>query len=353
MKPDNKPNEPPVDNDSSPAEEQTADNSPSLTNDEDNSPQSAPADALSRTPDDLEEEQTAQTSEPEPTPAKKPSKLRLFLRKANVYFLLFFIVVVIAAAVTIVNYLNSKKEPVLPTVGSQELTEEALRQLANTDASVGNASQTLTIQGNAVIDGQTLMRGNLNIAGNLQTGGSIQGPTLTISGATNLGDTQINTLQVASNTAIQGNTTLRDLSVSGSSTFSGPVTMQQLTATTLILSGNANLQIPNHIAFTGPSPSRTINAAVLGSGGSASVSGSDTTGTVNINTGNGPQAGCMIRISFNQGFSNQPHVLISPVGWGAGRTEYYVDRDQSGFSICASSPAPANQAFAFDYFITN
>ena len=353
MKPDNEPNEAPIEDKQETGEGQTVDTS-SDTSNEDHLAQSAPADALSRTPDELEEEEKeTHTDEPESVVEKQPSKLKRFFRKANVYFLLFFLVIAVAVAVTIVTYLNSKKEPVTPVVGSQELTEEALRQLANTDASVGSASQTLTIQGNAVIDGQTLMRGNLNVAGNLQTGGSIQGPTLTISGATNLGDTQMNSLQVASNAAIQGNTTMRDLSVSGSATFNGAVTMPQLTVTTLVLSGNANLQIPNHIAFTGPTPSRTVNVSALGSGGSASVSGSDTTGTVNINTGNSPQAGCMVRINFNQGFSNQPHVLISPVGYGAGRTEYYVDRDQAGFSICSSSPAPGNQAFAFDYFVTN
>ena len=171
--------------------------------------QDAPADALSRTPDDLEEEQAAAKVEPEATDGTKPkkvSKLKLFFKRINVYLLIFILVVIVAIAVTIVFYLNSQKPPVEPTVASQELTEEALRGLANKDASVGGASQTLTIQGNAIIDGQTLMRGNLNIAGNLQTGGSIQGPTLTISGSANLGDAQINSLQVATNTAIQGNT---------------------------------------------------------------------------------------------------------------------------------------------------
>ena len=319
----------------------------------DMSPQ-APADALSRTPDDLDEEQKAseQTSVDQKTTPKKPSSLRRFFRRANLYFLFFFLVVAIGVIVTIVNYLNATKDPVLPTVGSQELTQDALQQLANTDASVGNASQTLTIQGNAIIDGQTLMRGNLNIAGNLQTGGSIQGPTLTISGATNLGDTQINSLQVATNTAIQGSTTMRDLSVAGNSTFNGPVTMSQLAVTSLILSGNATLQVPNHISFTGPTPDRTINSGPLGGGGSASVSGSDTAGTVNVSTGNSPQAGCMVRINFTQGFTKQPHVIISPIGNAAGRTQYYVDRDQAGFSICTAAPAPGNSTFAFDYFVT-
>lgn len=319
--------------------------------------QDSPADALSRTPDDLAEEQDAIKTESTNQDAgsdkpKKISKVRRLFKKINIYLLLFILVVIVSLIITLVFYLNSQKPPIVPTIADQELTEDALRDLASKDASVGGAAQTLTIQGNAVIDGQTLMRGNLNIAGNLQTGGSIQGPNLTISGTSNLGTTQINTLQIANTLAVQGGTTMRDLNVSGASTFSGPITASQITTSRLVLSGNASLEVPNHISFTGPAPSRTINNAALGGGGTASVSGSDTAGTVNVNTGNSPQAGCMIRLNFAQAFSKQPHVIISPIGNAAGRTQYYVDRDQAGFSICTAAPAPGNSAFAFDYFVT-
>lgn len=332
-----------------------------MNNDEkptDNQPQSpdnaAPADALSRTPDELEQDQAAIAQQaPEQPKEKKPSAVKRLFRKMNLYFLMFLVVVVIAAAIAVVTYLNSQQDPIAPAINSQELSEEALQQLANTDASVGDNTQTLTIQGNAIIEGQTLARGNLNVAGNFQTGGSIQGPSITISGTSNLGTAQINSLQVASDVAIEGNTTMRNLNVAGTASFGGAVTAPQLTISRLIMSGNASLEVPNHIGFTGPAPSRTINPAQLGNGGSASVSGSDTTGTVNISTGNSPAAGCMVRVAFNQQFGRQPRVLISPIGSAAGRTQYYVERDQSSFSICAATPAPANQSFAFDYFVTN
>jgi hypothetical protein len=320
-----------------------------------------PADALSRTPDDLEQEQSAQAaaapataaSVVDPT-AKKLSPIKKFFRKVNLYFLIFILLVVVAAAITVVNYLNSTKPAPTVDIATQGLTEDALKQLNNTDATVGGASQTLTIQGNAVISGQTLMRGNLNVAGNFQSGGSIQGPKLTISGETSLGSTQINSLQVATNTAIQGTTTLRDLSVAGTSSFSGNLTASQITTSRIVMSGNAILQIPNHLSFTGPSPSRTINAGVLGNGGSASVNGSDTNGTININTGANPSAGCFARINFQQAFTGAapPHVIVSPVGAAAGQLQYYVDRNNSGFSICTNNAAAAHQAFGFDYFVT-
>lgn len=317
----------------------------------------APADALSRTPEDLGEESASNASEnpSEKTDApaeKKLSPIKKFFRKVNLYFLIFMVIAVAVAVVAAVNYLNSTKPQVDPEIQGQALSQESLKQLANKDASIGDTSQTLTIQGNAVIAGQTLTRGDLNVAGSFQTAGGITGPSITISGAANLGETQANSLQVAQNAAVQGTTTLRDLSVAGSASFSGAMTASQITVSRLILSGNAVLQIPNHVSFTGASPSRSsITASVLGSGGSASVNGSDTSGTVNVSTGGNPQPGCFIRVAFAQRYTAQPRVIISPVGQAAGQTQYFVDRDTTGFSLCTANAAPANQAFAFDFFV--
>jgi len=322
--------------------------------------QQDPADALSRTPDDLKQER-AETAANDADlsgldidlPEKKISPAKKFLRKVNVYILIFVLLLVVAGAIAAVSYFNSQKTPEAATVESQSLTTDALKSLANSDASVGNSSQTLTIQGNAVISGQTLTRGNLNVAGNFQTGGGIQGPTLTVSGATNLGSTQINSLQVASTTAIQGTTTMRALNVSGATAFSGPVTAAQITVTRLILSGNASLEVPNHISFTGAAPNRVANNFVLGNGGTTSINGSDTAGTVNINTGNNPTTGCLVKVNFAQTFARTPRVIISPVGAAAGKLQYYVDRESTGFSICSANTPGANESFAFDFFVTN
>ncbi len=322
--------------------------------------QQDPADALSRTPDELEEDKANRAANDADLsgldidlPEKKVSPVKRFLRKVNVYLLLFILLLVVAGVITLVTFLNSQKAPEQASIESQSLTTEALKSLANTDASVGNSSQTLTIQGNAVISGQTLTRGDLNVAGNFKIGGSIEGPTLTISGATNLGDTQINSLQVATNVAIQGSTTMRDVTVSGASSFSGPITASQITATRLILSGNASLEVPNHINFTGSTPGRAANNAVLGNGGTSSVSGSDTAGTINVNSGNNPTPGCFIRITFAQTFTRTPHVIVSPVGSAAGKMDFYTERNTSGFSVCSANTPSANQSFAFDYFVTN
>ncbi|MDB5179763.1 MAG: hypothetical protein JWN12_395 [Candidatus Saccharibacteria bacterium] len=334
-------------------DEPTAENEPSEEE------KQAPTDALSRTPEDLEEEADKASNEidaassAEEANAKKLSPIKRVLRKVNVYLLIFILLVVVGGAIALVNYLNSQKAPVVPDVASQQLSADALKQLANTDATVGNSSQTLTIQGNTIITGQTLARGNLNVAGNLQTGGSITAPTITVAGAANLGATQINSLQIATTLAVQGSTTLADINVAGTSSFSGAMTASQITVTRLILSGNASLTIPNHISFTGPPPTRTVNSAVLGNGGTMSVNGSDTSGTININTGSNTVAGCFAKITFQQAYTNQPHVIVSPIGSAAGQTQYYVDRNNTSFSICTANAAPPNQTFGFDFFVTN
>ena len=321
--------------------------------------QQAPADALSKTPDELDDEKAAQAAADTDLsgldgelPEKKVSGFKKFFRKINLYFLIFVIILVVAGAIALVMFLNSQKPTVDPDIQSQSLTTEELKQLANTDASVGSTAQTLTIQGSAVINGQTLARGNLNVAGNIQSGGSLTAPSLTVSGATNLNDTQVNGLQVAGNTAIQGTTTIRDLNVSGATSLSGPVTASQITVTRLILSGNASLEVPNHISFTGSTPSRTTNNGVLGGGGSANISGSDTAGTININTGNNPTAGCFMTVRFNQAFTRQPRVVVSPIGSAAGQLQYYVERNTTTFSLCSVNAPSAGAAFSFDYFIT-
>ena len=316
----------------------------------------APADALSRTPDELEAEEAERAAanpdaKKDDESAKKDSAIRRLFRRLNIYFLIFLLLLVIAIVVVVVNYLNSQKVTPEPNIATQKLSEDALKQLANTDASVGGTSQTLTIQGNAVIAGQTLMRGNANIAGNLQTGGSIQGPSLTISGASNLNTAQINSLQVAQNVAIQGTTTMRDLNVSGTSSFSGTLTAAQITVTKLVLSGAGELQIPNHLTFTGTTPGRTVGSA-MGPGGSVSINGSDTAGTINVNTGNSPSAGCFIQVTFAKNYPTTPRVIVSPVGRAAGQTEYYVTRTATGFSLCTANTPSANQAFAYDFFVT-
>jgi hypothetical protein len=118
------------------------------------------------------------------------------------------------------------------------------------------------------------------------------------------------------------------------------------------MSGNATLQIPNHISFTGPSPSAARISGPIGNGGTVSINGSDTSGTLNVSTGNGPTAGCFATITFNQKLSGTPRIIITPVGAAAGGTQYYVNSPSTtGFQICTATAAPANAELSYNFFV--
>jgi len=321
-----------------------------------------PPDALGKTNDEVDADagdapnptsSANLTAKSDDKPAKKLSPLKKFLKRFNLYLLLFGLVLVLGAAVAVVAYLNSKKQPEVPSLTSTTLDADTLKQLANSDATVGDSGQTLTVQGNAIFSGQVLVRGNLNVAGTIQLGGEFSVPDLTVSDTANLANAQINTLQVAQASTFQGEVTLQnDLNVAGTSSFNGTVTVAHLVVAKLSMSGNGQLEIPNHINFTGASPGRVISAGVLGAGGTGSVNGSDTTGTVNLNTGDNPVAGCFVKITFNIPYENTPNVIISPIDEGAAQTTYYATRTTSSFSICTLTTPPSNKVFAFSYIVT-
>lgn len=322
---------------------------------------SLPKDALGKTNKELAdaelidattEEDKGKKGDKEAKP-KKLNPIKKIFRKVDIYLLGFILVFIVGGAITAINYLNSKKAPKTPTVNNQQLSTDALKALQSSGTSVGGSAQTVTLQGNVIFNGQVLIRSNLAVAGNIQAGGTLDVPSLTVSGSANLPSTQINTLQVAQGLTVQGSTSLNTVTVSGASTFNGAMTANQITVSTLTISGAGVLQVPNHIAFTGAPPGRSnINYTVLGAGGTATVQGSDNSGTIVINTGNNPTQGCFLTVVFAKAFAAAPHVMISPVNIGAAETQYYVTKTAASFTVCAANTPPANQAFAYDYWIT-
>lgn len=292
---------------------------------------------------------------PASQPPKKPGGIKAFFHKINLYLLIFILLVLVGAIVVAVNFLNSQKTPEEPNIATQSLTQSQLKQLADTNSSVGTSGQTLTIQGSAIINGQELVKGDLSVAGSLKLAGNITAQDITASGNANLAQTQVQKLQVASSLIVKGNATFQqDLNVAGSASFKGPVTANQLSVTNLTISGNGQLRVPNHVSFPGASPAViSISHSVLGGAGGASVSGSDTSGTVNVNTSSGTNAGCFITVRFSQPFGNDPHVIVTPIGDGAGHMDFYVNRSRTQMSLCSSNAPPTFSRFAFDYFISD
>jgi cytoskeletal protein CcmA (bactofilin family) len=288
---------------------------------------------------------------PEPKKPKGEHRLKRLFRKFNIYLLLFVLVLAIAIIVTVVSYIRSKQadENRQQQLATEPLSQEELSQLRQSDVKIGGPRQVLNVEANAVFTGKVLVRDSLEVAGEIRTGSAISAPGLNVSGTSILNQVQAGNVQVSGNATIQGQISSQgNLSVAGSGSFGGTLTAARLNIQDLLINGN--LQVARHIDAGGPTPTHSGGSA-LGNGGTSSVSGTDTAGTVNINIGGGPGAGCFVTVNFAQRFNGSPHVTITPVGAAAANLRYYINRSNNNFSICSTNAAPAGQSFAFDYIV--
>jgi len=285
---------------------------------------------------------------PPPDPFQHRSFIKRLWDKFNIYLLLFILVLTVAIGSTIAMTLKSKKDA-YKIITTQNLTQDELKQLANTDVTVGQPKQILTVQANAVFAGSVLVRGDLEVAGKLKLGGDMSLANLTVSGATTLDEVNANNLTVGNNLNVQGTLTLKSgISVAGQSNFTGGLVASSISTGALSLNGDLNLT--HHITAGGTIPSIAKGTAV-GGGGTVSLSGSDTSGTVAINTGSSPPAGCFATVTFSEAFDTTPHVVVTPVGAAAAELNYYITRSTTNFVICSTNEAPSGESFGFDYVV--
>lgn len=331
----------------------TKDNQPSEGGTTDNSLEGGTSSLESNDSSSLENTTASSAGKIEETTAKKTgsggSLFQRLAQRINIYLLLFILLLAIAGAVILITFLASKKDQG-STVDTQSLTESTLKQLATSDVTVGQPKQILRVQGNAIFAGKVLVNDSLEVAGPIKVGGSLSVPGITVSGNSIFEQLQISkNLAVAGDASMQGQLSVqKGLSVAGGGTFGGTLTAPALTVTTLQLNGA--LALTKHISIGGATPGRD-NGPALGGGGTVAVSGSDTAGSININTGSSPSAGCFATVNFTQRYNSTPRVQATPVGASAGLVGYYVTRTTSSFSICAANAPPANANFGFDYFV--
>ncbi len=282
-------------------------------------------------------------------PFRNGGTVRRLLGNFNIYMLLFVLLLVLSGIGGTLFYLKAHTESTAGnTPQSQSLSQSTLDNLANSDVTVGEPKHTLSVQSNAVFSGSVLMRSNLQVAGTLQVGNSLAINGIRVTGSSTFDDVQITkSLAVTGNGSLQGQLNVqKSLNVNGGGTFLGAVSAPSLTIGSLQLNGDLNLT--HHLTAGGSTPSRS-NGSALGSGGTVSVSGSDTAGSVTINTGSGPTAGCFITITFTRKFNSIPHMVVTPVGSGAAGLQYYINRSTSQFSICTTNAAVGSTTFGFDY----
>lgn len=282
-----------------------------------------------------------------PTPENKEGlrhRLARLAQQSSVYLPIFIIMIAVVAAITYIDYRHTSSNK--PSISQQTLTPSALNRIANSNEVVGTSNQILTVQSSSIFNGPVLMRGDLQVAGKLEVGANLSLTSITVSS-----NSSLNQLSVAGNESVQGTLTVqKDLSVSGNGTFAGPLTALQITTNSLQLNGN--LVLTHHISVGGPIPSKVTGGAV-GSGGSSSISGSDSSGTVTFSTGNGPTAGCFVTVNFVSAYNSTPHMLITPVGASSATLSYYVNRNAYSFSLCSVNTPSAGQSYTYDYFVVD
>lgn len=310
--------------------------------------------------DPSESSSTASTEVKDATDPTKPAKkvrkngpLQRFWHHFNIYIVLFGLLVIVSVVIVTLIYLKSRTTTVTPagSIRSQSLSADTLKDLANNGTQIGDPKQVLNIQSNSVFSGAVLVRGELQVAGGLKLGSSsLSINDLTIGGSANINTLQAQSLNVAGASRSNDLTVLRNLTVNGASTINGGLTTPVLSVGRLQL--NSDLSLTRHIVGGGATPARS-NGTALGSGGTTTVSGSDTAGSITINTGGGPAAGCFVSLTFTSSFSGTPHVVVTPVGSAAASLNYYINRSNTGFSVCTTNAAPNNASFGFDYHIFN
>lgn len=285
------------------------------------------------------------------TPVKQ-SRFKKISQRFNIYLIILVTIVLMAVAIILVAYLQSHQSPKNSNIQGQNLTQASLQQLANSDSTVGSSQYVLNVESNAIFAGQVIIRQSLEVAGNLQVGGTGAFNNISVAGTGQFSQATINNnLSVGGNSSVQGSATIaKSLQVSGGGSFGGPLSAPQITTSNLQLNGNLVLQ--HHVSISGPIPNRTGGAA-LGNGGSVSIGGTDTAGSISVDTGDSPPSGCFVTVTFSTPFDNTPHVLVTPIGFSAGGIEYYVTRSTTSFSVCDANTPPANASFGFDYFIVD
>jgi len=314
------------------------------------------SDSLENIEDDSPKSVEHVDNAPKPTIGKKVGVVTIlkgFAAKLNVYMLAFILLLVIAAIIFFVVY-SSSTEDQQATVETQELTQDTVDDLVGSDAKVGDPKQLLTIESDSVFTGKVLIRDGLDVAGPIKVGGSLSLPGITVSGTSAFDQVTVNALNIAGDATIQGQLSVQQgLTVSGPVTFSGTFSAAAFSIQSLTV--EQNLTVNRHIDAGGGTPGLSRGAAV-GSGGTATISGTDTAGTVTINVGGGASAGVLATINFANSFSGTPHVVITPVASQGsptvtGNQKFYLsNRTSSSFTI-ATSGGLAPGSISFDYIV--
>lgn len=303
-------------------------------------------------PDALQSE-PGKNADDEPTRSlKTPLRERIInkIRHTNPYLLLFIAVLLIAGVVVAVAQLTEKEQdPENISYQGSELDQATLDKLLSKENNIGTPDQTLTVAANAIFDGKVLVKGDLDVAGKITMGQPLSLPGITVAGTSTFEDMQAKSLSLLGSLTVQQSINVQEsANITGNVSVGGTISASKISAD--IIEFTKGLSLSGHVITGGGIPAISSGTAV-GGGGTVSISGNDTAGTIVVNTGGGPPAGIMANINFTKAYDATPKVQITPVNSSTGNLNFYVERSKSGFSVGTSNAPSGGTSYVFDYFV--
>ncbi len=268
---------------------------------------------------------------------------------ANIYLFAFLAIILIAL---IVIYFVTRDENNPSQVSSgQKLSQESIDELIDNENQLGDVSQTLTIEAGTTFNGKVFIKDSLDVAGSINVGGPLTLPGITVDGSSAFEDIEVsNNLAIFGDARLQGTLNVESgLNVKGDAAITGSLSASKIVADSIEFSGD--LYTTRHINTGGPAPGVSTGVSA-GAGGTTSISGTDTSGTVTINTGGNPSTGTLANVAFAASYGATPRVIVTPIGPSSASLQYYVTRSSSGFSIGIISSAASSSTYVFDYWVS-
>ena len=298
---------------------------------------------------------------------KGRASINTIYRRADILSTVFtFVGALVAAGVIfgIYAYVTRVKSPVAKAPTITSLDKADLTKLSGffDGNSAGNASQVLTINSSALFKNRVAVSSDLKVVGGLQVSSTTALADLTVDKTATLGVTNIRgQLVVAGPVNFQspaqfgaGSTTNGNLAVTGNGSFGGSLSSGTMNVRDISVTGT--LTLAGHLSISGQTPGVSALSGA-GPGAGASVEGTDSAGTVTINTGTIPNfptpfpGAQLVTINFNSAYPRVPHIIITPIGQSAGALEYFIIKTATSFTIgTASKPASAT-SYAFDFWV--
>ena len=330
----------------------------------------APAPETLEVQHDSDESVSESTSEkPAVTDVKKPAtplRRRVAYRPSHkaTFIGLAVVALILGANAVIISLVMKKQADAQDGAVKNGVTisSDVLDKLGVSRNPVGNAETQLVVGPNAIFNGKVTVSGDTTISGQLNLNSKFTASDASLT-KLQAGDTQLQQLNVNGDGTVTNLNIRKDLQVAGLTRIQGQLTVNQLTTinNNLNVAGNlaiggslsvrnfqvSTLTVTGHLLSSGSAPGVSAGGAV-GSNGTVSISGNDTSGTIAVNTGTGAGNGLLAQISFRERYANTPHVVVTPIGHSV--PGLYVNRTSSGFSISVDGSMPP-AGYAFDYVI--